>query len=203
MPKTAIKLRHDDHCRRMSLAEFDHAEVQEGRIYELSRGTVIVWDIPHPRHLRQIDALRQQLYKFKVLHPEQICAIAGISDCKMLLFSLDSERHPDIAVYKSPHPGDEEELLTTWIPDLVIEVVSPSSEERDYVLKREEYLQFGVREYWIVDAEREEVLVLRRRGKQWLEDRVVKPPEIYRTRLLPGFEFDCARVFAAAEAAGR
>ena len=38
MLKAAIKVGPADHGRRMSLADFDHAEVQEGYLYELGRG---------------------------------------------------------------------------------------------------------------------------------------------------------------------
>jgi hypothetical protein len=48
---------------------------------------------------------------------------------------------------------------------------------------------------------RQEPLVLRRSRGLWV-GRVVRPGEVYRTRLLPGFELDCATVFAAANAAG-
>ena len=36
-------------------------------------------------------------------------------------------------------------------PDWVIEVISPSTASMDYVKKRELYMRYGVREYWIVD----------------------------------------------------
>ncbi len=44
-------------------------------------------------------------------------------------------------------------------PDWVIEVVSPSTERRDYVYKLYKYLAAGVREYWIIDPERDRVVV--------------------------------------------
>jgi Uma2 family endonuclease len=199
MPQTAIKIGPADHGRRMSLEDFDLAEIQEGYCYELSRGVITVSDVPNPRHFAQVIAIRRQLSAYDLAHPGRIHGIAAGSDCKILLADLESERHPDVAVYKDPPP--EEDIWATWIPQIVIEVVSPASEHRDYQEKREEYLLFGVSEYWIVDANRQEMTVLRRWGGRWREQ-IIKPPEVYRTRLLPGFEFACALVFEAAQAAG-
>jgi len=44
-------------------------------------------------------------------------------------------------------------------PDLVIEILSKSTARRDRVIKYNEYLEAGVKEYWIVDPTREEVVV--------------------------------------------
>ena len=44
-------------------------------------------------------------------------------------------------------------------PDLVIEIVSPSSRRTDEVAKRKLYERVGVREYWVVDPELEAVKV--------------------------------------------
>src|SRR5262249_40049403 len=152
------------------------------------------------RHLVQVQELRRQLSAYTSQHPGTVNMVAGSGECKILIGEEESERHPDLAVYKHP-PEHEEALWATWIPDLVIEVMSSGSEHRDYVEKRQEYLLFGVREYWIIDSDREEVLVLRRRGGRWIE-RAVRPPEVYATKVLPGFEFDCAAVFQAARAVG-
>ena len=46
-------------------------------------------------------------------------------------------------------------------PDLVIEILSPSTKSRDMRLKRALYERVGVREYWIVDPERNVVEVNR------------------------------------------
>ena len=196
MQHTAIRIGPGDHGRRMTLAEFEHAEGQEGRLYELSRGVVTVVDVPDFRHLSQVNAARVQFYAYVLRHPGRIHSVASGGECKILLHGLESERHPDLAIYKSP-PADDEDYWATWIPEIVIEVVSRSSRHRDFEEKPDEYLQFGIREYWILDAERDEMVILKRFGGRWVR-KSVRPPETHKTRLLPDFEFDCGAVFKAA-----
>ncbi len=196
MSKTVTTIGPHDQGRRMTLEEFEFAEGVEGRLYELSRGVVTVIDVPKRKHLLQIEAIRDQLYAYKLAHPSRIRTIATGGECKILLEDLQSERHPDLAIYLNPPPNDDQDLWSTWIPELVIEVVSASSAHRDYVEKREEYLQFGVLEYWIFDSDKQQMLVLRRSRGTWSEQ-VMRPPEMYRTRLLPGLEFACQAVFEA------
>jgi Uma2 family endonuclease len=198
---TASKISPADHGLRMSLADFDHAEVQEGYRYELGRGVIVVSEMPKPPHLLQIHAMRRQLAAYDIAQPGRIHSIGGGGECKILLADLESERHPDLAVYKTAPPAADEEVWAMWVPEIVVEIVSADSEQRDYGDKREEYLRFGVQEYWIVDARREQVLVLRRSGGRWAE-RVLGANDVYRTRQLPGFELACGPVFEAARAAG-
>jgi hypothetical protein len=63
--------------------------------------------------------------------------------------------------------------------------------------KPEEYLRFGVKEYWIVDPDRRLMVVLRRSRGRWVETSVA-PPAVYRARLLPGLELSIADVFHSA-----
>ena len=57
---------------------------------------------------------------------------------------------PDV-LYVSP---ERREILQDWIegaPDLVVEVLSPSTARMDRLLKLNRYAEGGVREYWLVD----------------------------------------------------
>jgi Uma2 family endonuclease len=201
MLKATVTIGPKDHGRRMRLADFDHAQVQEGYLYELGRGVIVVSDVPGRRHRRQYHVLRRSLGVYDGANPGLIQAIYGGSECKILVPGFESERHPDLAVYLTPEPPDEATVWSVWVPDIVIEIVSPGSDLRDYEEKREEYHAFGVREYWIIDVYLRQVTVLRRWGRRWRES-IVRPPAVYRTRLLPGFELDCAALFAAADADG-
>jgi Uma2 family endonuclease len=195
MAQTVVKIGPRSHGKRMSLDDFERAECQEGFVYELGRGVINVMDVPGVWHGRRVDETRRQFDVYRNAHPGRIYLLAGGSDCKILVAALKSERHPDLAVYLYP-PAEPDDPWATWIPDIVIEIVSPGSEERDYQQKPEEYLLFGVREYWIIDPEKEEMLVHRRVAGRWKKT-AIKPPAVHRTRILPGLEFSVAKVFAA------
>ncbi len=198
MGKTLTRIGPTDHGRRMSLEEFEHAKVQEGYLYELSRGIITVSDVPNRLHAILAYAICRQLFAYEIMHPGRIHMIAPASGCKLLIPTLSSERHPDLAVYlKASPPIDNASLWRHWFPELVIEVVSPSSRKRDYEEKPDEYLRLGAKEYWIVDPKKHVMVVMPRVRNRWVEN-VVEPPVLYRTRLLPGLEFSCEAVVTAA-----
>jgi Uma2 family endonuclease len=178
---------HSDHGRRMTLDEFDTAEGVEGRRYELSRGEVVVTDVPNPPHEEIVDTLRQQFSAYRAARAEVIQRILSGSECKILIEPTQSERHPDLAVYKTPPPARDSSVWSVWVPELVVEVVSPESAERDHGEKAEDYLLFGVREYWVVDHSRQTVTVNRRSRGRW-QTQELRRGERYTTHVLPGFE---------------
>src|SRR5439155_6011442 len=98
---------------------------------------------------------------------------------------------------KKPKGPKNRTMWRTWIPDLAIEVVSESSRDRDYTEKRDEYWTLGVKEYWIVDAKLQQVLVLKRGRTHWTE-KTLGPDDVCQTKLLPGFKLSCRAIFEAA-----
>ncbi|MEX2117966.1 MAG: Uma2 family endonuclease [Pirellulales bacterium] len=73
-------------------------------------------------------------------------------------------------------------------PDIAVEIVSPDSVERDYVVKRHVYEKAGVREYWIIDPGKQAATFLRRqRGK--FQPMVVRG-SVFESKVLPGLRFD-------------
>src|SRR5687767_9904997 len=119
-----------DHGRRMTLEEFDTAVGIEGRLYELSRGVIVVTDVPNPPHARTVFALRRQLDAYCSSHLDVIYGIFGGAECKLLIQPTESERYPDLAVYKTKEPAEDSTVWSVWIPEVVIEVVSAESAAR-------------------------------------------------------------------------
>src|SRR5262249_8493397 len=119
------------------------------------------------------------------------------SSCKLPIRRWESERLPDIAVYLTRPKGKKDRTLwRTWLPELIVEVVSESSRDRDYTEKREEYWSLGIKEYWIVDAKLQQVVILRRGKSAWIE-KVLGADGKIETKLLPGFKLDCKSIFDA------
>ena len=99
---------------------------------------------------------------------------------------------PDQAISLIPDPKGPG-VWTRWAPQIVVEVVSASGEDRDYVEKREEYLRIGVLEYWILDPRRRRMLVLLRMGDVW-EEVDLGENGVHRTELLPGLDVRVAEL---------
>ncbi len=82
-------------------------------------------------------------------------------------------------------------------PDLLVEILSPSSLDRDRHVKKALYARNGVKEYWIVDPEEKSVEVFTLAGERYepagyhLEGGTVASP------LLPGLAIPVAAVFKA------
>ena len=77
-------------------------------------------------------------------------------------------RQPDIAVVKVEQARA---VRLTEPPLLVVEVLSPSSVERDLVAKRRQYAQAGCEHYWIVSPFVPEIVALRAVGDEYVEVR--------------------------------
>lgn len=73
-------------------------------------------------------------------------------------------RQPDLAVID---PAREPGPRLTVPPVLAVEVLSPTSRERDLISKRAQYAEAGLDWYWLVDLDVPEVAVLRRRGDRF------------------------------------
>jgi len=80
-------------------------------------------------------------------------------------------------------------------PDLVVEVLSPSTAERDRTVKRKLYGIFGVKEYWIVDPTDRSVEVLTLSQDGLTKWQVFREGEALASPLLPGLSFPISSLF--------
>jgi Uma2 family endonuclease len=111
----------------------------------------------------------------------------------------DSVRAPDVAfIRKERIPKPRPAAFVEIVPDLVVEVVSPSDSYAEILDKVDEFLQAGTTVVWVVDPRRRKVEVYRRNAPvQRLHESDVLTCE----DVLPGFKLPLETLFGGLQAA--
>ncbi len=134
-----------------NLPEDMRLELIDGRFYDMGQPVVRHQVVAQEIYLRFRNFISEN--KGKCL---PVLAPVGVQlnrDMKNML-------EPDLIVVCDP--GRFGEADGKWLvgePDFVMEVLSPNTKKRDMTLKLRKYEEAGVKEYWIVDPEKEAVIV--------------------------------------------
>ncbi|MBX3475720.1 MAG: Uma2 family endonuclease [Planctomycetes bacterium] len=133
---------------RMTVREFLDFGFEEKQHWELIGGVPVMSPAPNYNHQRLVLAL--------ALFVNDACerkrGLEMVQDVD-ILFAGDPDPdwlRPDIVVVRGKEVGDGRMPLRT-LPQLIVEVWSPSTGGRDHGIKREVYARAGVPEYWIAD----------------------------------------------------
>jgi len=129
----------------------------DGNRYEVIAGELLVTPAPGTKHQRVLADLFLLIGTYVKRHDLGEAWFAPLD----VIFGPTTLVEPDLLFVRRDriHIVTEREL--TGPPDLVVEVVSPSSARSDRGRKRALYLDEGVTEYWVVDADRQQVEVWR------------------------------------------
>lgn len=126
------------------------AELIDGQIYAMSP--------PSWTHQRISSYLHNEIYNYIVMKNGQ-CEVLAAPFAVFLNDDNKNYLEPDLSVICDQSKLDEKGCHGA--PDWIIEIVSPSSKPRDYMKKMLKYGTAGVREYWIVDPDKQRVIVYR------------------------------------------
>jgi Uma2 family endonuclease len=181
---------------RLTPGEFDAAEDADREYrYELINERLIVTPPPSIEERGPNEELGYLLLSYRELHPSGKAMNETIPEHTVITGS--NRRRADRVIWvgldRQPDPVAD-------LPNIVIEWVSESKRDwlRDFVEKRQEYLEIGVNEYWIFDRFRRILTVYRGRPEK-PEELIVDENQTYQTPLLPGFEVPLARLLAVAD----
>ena len=104
---------------------------------------------------------------------------------------------PDLLFISNERAGNVKEPNVHGAPDLVVEILSDSSRQRDEILKPHLYERSGVLEYWLVDPQARTVKVFRSSGTRFFAPREFSAAlgDILTTPLLLGLEIPVHEIF--------
>lgn len=108
---------------------------------------------------------------------------------------VDTVVEPDISVICDRNKLDKHGCKGA--PDLIAEVLSPSTQRHDQLVKLNLYQRAGVREYWIVDPENKTVRVMVQdaNGHLWPHE-IYKQEDIAKVGVLDGCFIELSKVFS-------
>ena len=104
---------------------------------------------------------------------------------------------PDIVFISNKNRKIIKENHAKGVPDMVIEVLSPGNSEHDWQNKLHLYEHYGVKEYWIIDPDLEEVHQFRLVAGRFRKAHIIKNEEgrSLNSPLLSGFLVPVEKVF--------
>lgn len=131
-----------------ALPEGQRAELINGQLYNMA---------PPSRKHQRISGELFTLINNYIREHKGSCEVDIAPFAVFLMKDDHNYVEPDISVICRPENLTEKGCFGA--PDWIIEVVSPSSRRMDYFIKLFKYRTAGVREYWIVDPEKDRITV--------------------------------------------
>lgn len=134
-----IRLTYEDYCLLPN----------DGKRYEIIDGELFVSPAPIPKHQIFVSNLLYYLADFVKRRGLGRVFTAPID----VVFSQHDVVEPDLIYISKSRASILTRANVQGAPDLVVEVLSESTQKTDQTTKLKLYARFGVAEYWIIDPE--------------------------------------------------
>jgi len=170
----------------------DYLQLPEDKRYEILDGELYVVPAPNTKHQRISRRLEGALDKH----------VSGknlgeIFDAPYdVILSDENVLQPDILFVRKERLAIIGEANIEGAPDLVVEILSPGTRQKDLAVKRKIYAKFGVREYWIVDPDAATVEVLTWTESGYITAATCRQSDRLSSPLLPELNLPLREVFA-------
>lgn len=170
----------------------DYEKLPEGSPYQLIGGELVMTPAPTPHHQSINGAVFFELVKFVKAKGTGKVLYAPID----VYFSETETFQPDIIFIAKERLGIIGEKKIEGAPDLVVEILSPSTAYYDLRHKMRVYETSGVKEYWIVDPAEKTIEVYENTGGEFKVFSKSRDKGTAKSRLLTGFEIALEDVFS-------
>jgi Uma2 family endonuclease len=171
----------------------DFERLPEGAPYQLIAGELIMSPSPTFLHQDIIQNIVERLSPF--IRKNNLGKIV-LSPMDVYLTEEDVYQ-PDLIFIRKEnvHLLDPNDRIR-FVPDLVIEVLSPSTGSYDYSRKKRIYCESGVREYWIIDPEDKTIEIMVKEGEFYQTVALLRPSTMLESSMFPEFSMKVEDVFS-------
>ena len=179
-PNTAIKFTYNDYIN-----------TPEDKRYELLDGELILSEAPSRNHQGSQVNIGSPLHVFVRSNG---LGVVYFAPRDVMLTDTDVVQ-PDLMFISNERLHIDTERAVHGAPDLVVEVLSPSTSGRDRTFKRALYARHGVKEYWLVDPTARTIAVLLHTGDGFEAVATYGEGDTLASPTLQGFRIDVDEVF--------
>jgi Uma2 family endonuclease len=167
---------------------------EDGRRYEILHGELHVTPAPSTTHQRISRNLEFALHTHVEAH-----GLGEVFDAPIdVILDRSTVVQPDLVSIARARLGMVRERGVSGAPDLVVEILSPATEQRDRGAKQQLYARYGVSHYWLVDGAARTVTELVLAQNAYAVHGVHHVGEPFEPAVLPGLAIDLAAVFPSA-----
>lgn len=192
----------------VSYQEFLELTEQSDQRYELIDGMVYLLAAPAYRHQEALGLLYLLLVDY--LRGQEACtAVLAPFDIRLTREPVKREREvteddlnvvqPDLVVICDFRKDLNEKDQYWGVPELAIEILSPSSRSKDSIKKTDLYMESGVKECWLVDPLNRTVTVHVFRDFELVESRIAVAGIPVESVRFPGLLVSVERVFGSSD----
>lgn len=169
----------------------DYLNAPEDKRYELLDGELIMVPSPNWPHQRTELKLGSRVIRFVERHDLGEVATAPMD----VVLSDTDVVQPDVLFISRERTSIIGHNAILGAPDLVVEILSPSTTRRDLTFKRRLYAKHGVKEYWQVNIEERRITVLSLGDNDYEVAAVYGSGETLTSPVLPGFALVVDEIF--------
>lgn len=161
-----------------------------GKRYELLEGELVVSPAPTPEHQDAVGNAFAFLRRAQEAgHGKAYVAPVDV------YFDEHNDSQPDVLFIRADRLHIVKESRIEGAPDLVVEVISPSSRRRDLRVKLQIYERFGVPFYWVLDSVERSVRPYELTAEGYVAQPILRPGDMLPCPLFPGLTIDVAELF--------
>jgi Uma2 family endonuclease len=175
---------------KLSFEEFRQLP-SDGKRYELVCGEVHVTPAPATRHQAIVQNLSGNLWPHVIKNHWGEVWTAPLD----VRLSGETALQPDLVFISNARAGIIQENWIAGAPDLIVEVLSPSTATYDRATKLPIYADAGVPEVWLIDSQAKTLEVLKLQGKKYIVEASHAGDQVLTSQLFPGWRLPLRDLF--------
>ena len=178
--------------KKITVKELFEMELEDGFYYELINGKILKKQAPTPDHQSVSGEINEIIRNFVKQNQLDKVFYSPID----VFFDNYNHTQPDILFIKK----ERNFIITSHgiegVPDLIVEIISPSSIKTDRNDKFNLYLEFGVSEYWIVDPRYQSIEIHVLENGKYVLRSFATVTGIVQSKVLEGLNLEIAPIFS-------